>query len=201
MSRRDGWWGVAFVVGLLVVAAMVSLPTAAWSGDRIKAFYAAHRQVIIVQQIAGAFLLVPFLRFALGLDRRSRAEHGWSTRWVLLAGFLFAIAELATNLPPLVLALFDSAPGTAHALTLVEDLADAALFASIAIFSLLVALLEPLWIRVAGMVVSGLTLVRAVASPLGVTGLDAVAPIAFLAFVLTVSVRMLVTAPHRPSPA
>jgi len=61
MSRRDGWCGIAFVIGLLVQGAMVTLPTAAESGERIKAFYDANRQVIIAQQILGILLLVPFL--------------------------------------------------------------------------------------------------------------------------------------------
>jgi hypothetical protein len=89
------------VVGLLVVSAMVSLPTAAQSGERITAFYEAHRQVIIVQQVAGALLLVPFLGFAVALDRRARAHSEGGTRWLLLAGLVFAAAEVATNLPPL----------------------------------------------------------------------------------------------------
>ena len=57
MSRRDGWCGIAFVIQ----GAMVRLPTAAESGERIKAFYDANRQVIIAQQILGILLLVPFL--------------------------------------------------------------------------------------------------------------------------------------------
>jgi hypothetical protein len=180
---------------------MVSLPTAAWSGERIKAFYAAHRQVIIVQQILGAILLVPFLRFAFALDRRARATPGWRTPWILVAGFLFVVAELATNLPPVVLALSDSSPATAHTLTLVEDLGDVALFATIAFFSLCAALAERFWMRVAGVLVAAVTLVRAVGSPLGVTALDAVAPIAFLVFILTLSVRILVTRPVQPASA
>ena len=43
------------------------------------------------------------------------------------------------------------------------------------------------------LVVAALTLGRALASPLGVTALDAAAPIAFLASVLVLSVRLLVT--------
>ena len=54
---------------------MVSLPTAAQSGEDIKAFYVANRQVIIVQQVVGVLLLVPILRFAAALDRRARAQR------------------------------------------------------------------------------------------------------------------------------
>jgi hypothetical protein len=192
VGGRGGWWGLAFVAGLFVVAAMVSLPTAAQSGARITAFYAAHRQVIVVQQVAGAILLVPFLGFAVVLDRRARAQHGGRSRWLIPAGLLLAVAQLATNLPPLALAsLADPTPAAAHALTLAEDLADAALFGAIAAFALAAALAEPPRVRLVGLAVAALTLARAVASPLGVTALDAAAPLAFLAFVLLLSVRLL----------
>jgi cell division protein FtsW (lipid II flippase) len=182
------------VLGLLVVGTMVSLPTAAQSGERIKAFYDANRQVVVVQQLLGVLLLVPFLGFAAALDRRGRAQSGGRARWLLRAGLLFAAAELATNLPPLALAaMSDPSPATAHTLTLAEDLADAALFVSIAFFSLVAALAEPSWVRIVGLVVAALTLVRAFASPLGVTALDAAAPVAFLAFALVLSVRVLAT--------
>src|SRR5438874_1171546 len=122
------------LVGLAVTAAvgaMASLPTAAQSGERIAAFYAAHRQVIIAQQVAGALLIAPILGFAVALDRRARARRGGRTRWLILAGLLLGAAELATNLPPLALAALPApSPATAHTLTLVTDLADVALFAA-----------------------------------------------------------------------
>ena len=191
---RGGWWGVAFVISLFIVAAMVSLPTAAQGGARIAAFYAAHRGVIVAQQVAGALALVPFFGFALALDRRARARPGGPSRWLVAAALLLGVAELATNLPPLLLAaMSDPSPATAHALTLGVDLADAALFGGIAAFSLAAAQAEPPWVRAVGVVVATLAFARGVASPLGITTLDAAAPIAFLAFVLLLSVRLLAT--------
>ena len=52
-SGRGGWWGIVFVVGLFVVGALADLPTAAQSGERIVAFYAAHRPTIVAQQAPG----------------------------------------------------------------------------------------------------------------------------------------------------
>src|SRR5438132_6875046 len=136
LLRSGGWWGIAFVLGLFVDSVMVSLPTAAQSGERITAFYDANRQVIVVQQVVGILLLVPWLGFALTLDRRARAQRRARARWLLLVGLGLAAAELATNLLPLALAaLADTSSATAHTLTLAEDLADAALFASIAVFA------------------------------------------------------------------
>jgi hypothetical protein len=178
---------------------MVSLPTAAQSGETITAFYDANRQEIIAQQVVGILLLVPWLLFARTLDGRARAHHPERARWLLPAALVVAAAELATNLLPLALAATsDPSLATAHTLTLAEDLADAALFASIAVFSFVAALTEPSWVRNVGLAAATVTLVRAFASPLGVTALDAVAPLAFLAFVLVLSVRILVTDLARP---
>ena len=55
----------------------------------------------------------------------------------------------------------------------------------------------PFGLTFVGLLVAAVTLVRAVASPLGVSALDAVAPVAFLAFLLVLSVRMLVIAQVR----
>src|SRR5437016_8072806 len=61
MSRSGGWWGIGFVAAVVITAAMVSLPTAASSGERIRVFYAVHAQLIVVQQILGILALIPFV--------------------------------------------------------------------------------------------------------------------------------------------
>jgi len=179
--RSGGWWGVLFALGLLVAAAMVSLPTAAQSGEEIKAFYGANRQVIIVQQVVDVLLVVPLLGFALSLDRRALALGRGGPRLLILAGLAVATAELVTNVPPLALAaMAEPSPATAHTLTFAEDL-----------FALVVARSERSWVRIIAFVVAGLALVRAFVSPLGVPTFDAAAPIAFLAFVLVLSARVI----------
>ena len=187
-----GWWGVAFACGLLVGAAMVSLPTATQNAEEIKAFYAANRQIIVVQQIVGALALAAFLGLTLTLARHARVRGGGGERPIVLAGIVLAVAEVATNVPPLLLAsTSDPTLGSAHSLTLIEDLSDAALFASIAFFSFATALNNSSWVRIAGLIVAALTLLRAFASPLGVSALDAVAPITFVAYVLVLSIRLI----------
>jgi hypothetical protein len=120
-------------------------------------------------------------------------RSGPGTRWVLIAGCAVAVAELGTNVLPLAITgMPDASPTTTHTLTLVADLADALLFIAIAVFSALAAWTELTWLRLGGFVVGALSLLRAIASPLGATTLDAAAPILFLAFVLLLSVRMLV---------
>jgi hypothetical protein len=192
ITRRGGWWGIAFVLAIVVVAAAVSLPTAASSGEHIRAFYAANAQLITVQQILDILALVPFVGFVVALQRRLGGG-----RWLLAVAALVVAAEVGTNVPPLILTLSNPSAQTAHTLTVVEDLADATLFASIALFAIAVALKTSSWLRALSLIVGVLTLTRAVASPLGVTILDTVAPIAFLALVLAVSIHMLITRPGR----
>ncbi|TME93314.1 MAG: hypothetical protein E6I34_06080 [Chloroflexi bacterium] len=185
-SRAAGGWGIVFVVLLLVSAAMVSVPTAADTGDQIVAFYRAHGQVIVIQQVAGILALGAFIAFGLSLP---------PNRWLRPALWTFVVTEIATNLFPLIIILTNPAAGTAHTLTFIEDLADAVFFLASALFVSMATLGQPVWLRIAAYAVALLVAVRAVASPFGVTALDQVAPIAFVALVLVFSIKLLV----RPS--
>ena len=166
---------------------MVSLPTATETGDRIAAFYAAHRQLIVLQQDIGVVALAAFIAFGLSLP---------PNRWLRLALGAFVVIELATNLVPLVIVVTNPSPETAHSWTFVEDLADAALFISVALFVLAATLTEPTWLRVIAYVVGVACVIRAMASPFGITALDQIAPLIFVAFVLVLSIKLLV----RPAP-
>ena len=184
-SRRfGGWWGTAFVVLLFVSAAMASLPTSADSDAAITAFYRDHASVVVLQQVVGALALAPFVLFALSLE---------PNRWLRPAVFLFVAVELVTNVVPLVIVV---ARDTARPLTLVEDIADAALFLAVALFVAVATLRQPLWLRLTAYLVAALCVIRALASPLHADFLDLVAPLAFIAFVLLMSIREIV----RPAP-
>jgi hypothetical protein len=182
-SRAAGGWGIVFVVLLLVSAAMVSLPTAAEKGDRIAAFYAAHGQLIVLQQIVGLIALAAFIAFALSLQ---------ANRWLRPALLVFVLSELVTNLVPLVIVATRPSADAGHSLTFVEDVADSALFISVALFVSAATLVEPLWLRLGGYLVAAACVFRAVASPFGVTALDQFAPLLFVAFVLVLSVKLLI---------
>jgi len=194
-SRRGGWWGVAFVVTLAVSAGMVSLPTSAQSGAQIAGFYRAHGSVILLQQLLGVLSVVFFLLFAVALGASRR-------RWLLVGTVLVAITELATNVLPVVLALSNPTSDGAYALTVAEDLADAALFASVAVFSVAATIDQVAWVQVTGLVVAALAVIRAAATPFAITALDLVAPLAFIALILILSVRLLIGKPSpRPTAA
>ena len=195
-GRKGALWGVAFVILLFVSAAMVSRPTAAEPGDRIAAFYNAHQQVIVWQQIVGTLALLPFLAFAVALSRRARLD-GQRNRWLMPAAGLVALATVVTSLVPLAMALMPNlSPDLAHQLTVVEDLADSVLFASLAGFVLATSTGAPVWVRALAVLVALASLARAVLSPFGLTELDVAAPLAVLGFVVLLSGRLL----FRPSP-
>src|SRR2546425_1022323 len=183
-SRRGAWWGVAFVATLAVGGAMVTLPTATQSGRTIKAFYAAHTGVILVQQVLGVVTLAFFLAFAMALGARRR-------RALLVGTVMLAISELVTNVVPVILALTNPEPDGAHAWTVIEDFADEALFVSIAVFSAAATVAEVGWVRAVGLVVAAISLLRVVLTLVGVAALDALAPIAFLVLILILGVRVL----------
>jgi hypothetical protein len=195
-GRKGAWWGVAFVILLFVSAAMVSLPIAAEPGDRIAAFYNAHQQVIVWQQIVGTLALLPFLAFAGALSLWARMD-GRRNRWLMPVAGLVALATVVTSLVPLAMALMPNlSPDLAHQLTVVEDLADSVLFASLAGFVLATSTGAPVWVRVLAILVALASLARAVLSPFGLTVLDVAAPLAVLAFVVLLSGRLLFS----PSP-
>ena len=166
---------------------MVSLPTGAETGEKIASFYKTNGSVIVAQQILGMIALAPFVAFALSLS---------SNRWLKPVVAVFVGFELMTNVVPLVIVAASSAP-TAHALTVVEDLADAALFASAAAFAVVATVDDPVWIRAVGIVVALACLARAVAGLLEINALDLVAPLALIGFVLLLSIRRLLPAPRR----
>ena len=187
--RAGGAWGIAFVVLLLGSAAMVSLPTGAETGEKIASFYKTNGSVIVAQQILGMIALAPFVAFAISLN---------SNRWLKPAIAVFVAFELVTNVVPLVIvATSGPSAGTAHTLTVAEDLADAALFASAAAFAVVATVDDPVWIRAVGIVVALACLARAVAGLLEINALDLVAPLALIAFVLLLSIRRLLPAPRR----
>jgi len=182
-SRRGGLWGIAFVVTLFVAGAMVSLPSARRTGREIATFYAAHTGVILVQQVLGVVTLAFFLAFALALGARPR-------RWLLVGTALLAISELVTNIVPVIVALTNPGPDGAHAWTVIEDLADEALFISIAVFSVAATVEEVGWVRLAGLMAATISLLRVVLTLFDVAALDALAPITFLILILILSVRI-----------
>src|SRR5436190_17033166 len=169
---------------------MVSLPTAAQSGDRIAAFYAAHGQVIVIQQVVGAVALAAFVLFALSLR---------PNRWLRPTLLAFIALELVTNIVPLVILVAAGTPGAAHSWTFVEDIADALFSITIALFVAAATLGEPLWVRILGYAVAALNVLRGVGEPLGFTALDAIAPLAFVAFMVIFSAKLLVRPLVRPA--
>jgi hypothetical protein len=190
IGRNGAWWGVAFVILLFVSAAMVSLPTASEGGERIARFYAAHKQLILWQQVVAVLAVLPLLAFAASLSSWARS-NGRPNRWLMPVAWLVALASVVTSLVPLAMVLMANlSPGLAHQLTVVEDIADAALFGSLAAFVVAASTGAPVWVRAPAFLVAIAAVARAIMSPVGVTALDFVAPMAVLVFVVLLAARL-----------
>ena len=105
---------------------------------------------------------------------------------------LLVVIELVTNVVPLVIV---ASPESSRALTSVEDGVDSALFVASALFVIAATLDDPTWVRLAAYMVAAACAIRAAASPFGINFLDQVAPIAFVAVIVLLSVRLLI---HQP---
>ena len=66
-----------------------------------------------------------------------------------------------------------------------------ALFAATAVLVVAGTLAEPVWLRAVAVLVAGTCALRAILAPLGVSALDALAPLAFVALILLLSIRVL----------
>jgi hypothetical protein len=103
------------------------------------------------------------------------------------------LANLGTFVPPLWLALVSHPSARlARTLTRAADLTDAALFAAIAVFAFVVFLaVQAPWLRGCASPSRSWRLCGQWPAPLAVATFDTVAPLAFLALVLLLSVLML----------
>ena len=190
-GRRAGWLGIVFVVLLLLQAGMADIPTLDTPIDRIQHFYAQHGGIIVTAQIIGVIAAIVFLMFAWALAPGVNPGSEPAASRLRVAAALVALASVVTAIPPLWLAL-SSAPSdsTAHALTRAADLTDAVLFGVVGLFAL--ELLRDTaigWLKILSLVVAGLSLVRAVIGPFGISFLDSAAPLAFVVLILAASIE------------
>jgi hypothetical protein len=187
-GRATAYWGVAFVLLLLLSAGMVTVPGAdrgvAFVGD----FYEANRTVIVLAQAIGLVAAVAFLPFARGLQRQS-----WVGRrpWVFVFGAAVSVAAVLAAVPPLLLCVVASTAGsgTLDALATASDRVDVVLFATISAFAVAVAVaVDTTWVRALSAIVALTTAVRGLFSLTGQEPLELVAPMAFLVLVVSLAI-------------
>jgi hypothetical protein len=185
-GRAAGWWGLAFVVLLLVSAGMATTPGRATPEPVARAFYLEHRGVVAVAQVVGLLAAAAFLPLAVGLQRQSPERRGLAA-----AGFSIAGAAVLTALPVLtLLAVARTAEaGLLRGLLVASDLADVVLFAAIALFAVTVALAaRARWVMALGLLVAALSAARGILLVAGSSRLEATAPLAFLVLVSLLSI-------------
>ncbi|HEY3263474.1 MAG TPA: hypothetical protein VGJ95_24910 [Pseudonocardiaceae bacterium] len=199
VQRRAGWWGIAFVVGVFIAAAVVSLPASSATPARIAAFYQQHAAAVIVTQLVGLAAAVAFVMF-LRTVLAGELTGATGQRMLWATGGLVVVGQLLTAAPVLALALLRSAePVTWTRLTELSELADDVLFVAIALFCAELAwAATQLWLRIFAGAVAALALGRGVDTSFGASVLDPLAPSAFLLLMLVISIRVLA---RRPAPA
>jgi hypothetical protein len=195
-QASGGWWGVSFVVLLLMAQAAVSLPRTTHPDSFIAAYYADHRAVIAVDQVVQLFCsyllwrwLGAFLATSAGATRMSSAGRGR----IRVAGSAVVAASVLTCVAVLALALVPS-PGDRAVRLLADatDWTDVLLFLTIAGLGVACAQAgHPTWLRASGVLLALVAAAHALLSVLGSTALGVVAPLTFLVFVLAVSVWMI----------
>jgi hypothetical protein len=207
--NRHGWWGVGFVVLLLVSESAVALPEASRSSSAIAAYYEQHPVAVTFAQLGRLVASYFFFRFSVALYRGSadrQEDPGASARLVSVAGVGIVAASVVTTVPALVLALVLSLPlslplRATRAMASAGDLTDVLLFVAIAVFAMAVGTSpHPRLVRVFGLVLSLLAAGRAALGLAHVSSLDAIAPVAFGAFVLVLSIRLMRMPGPRPTP-
>jgi len=190
-GRRAGWPGIAFVVLLLLQAGMADIPTLDTPIARIQRFYANHGGIIVVAQVIAVVASVLFLLFVWTVA--VQLASGSAIARLRASGALVAASSVATAVPPLLLALANApSASTAHAFTRAADVTDAILFAAIALFaSELARDVASGWLRAGALVVAVVAVAQLILGLAEITVLHVVAPLAFLALVLLLSVEAL----------
>ena len=182
-GRSTAFWGVAFVLLLLLSAGMVTVPGRDHEVSFVRDFYETNRTVIIIAQVIGLAAAAAFLPFAARLQRQD-----WVGRapWVFVCGAAVTASAVLTAVPPLVLAGVVAGAGssTISALATVSDLVDVVLFAITAFATSVAMAVDTTWMRGLAAIVALLTASRAVLLLPGSAALELVAPLAFIVLVL-----------------
>jgi hypothetical protein len=186
MARRAlTWWGIGFLVALLLSAGMASVPTGDDPVRVVRSFYVDHAGVVIVAQLIGLVAAAAFLMFSRQLASTAPDADRPGLWWT---GAAVAAAAFLTALPPLWLSFIASGASapTLHGLARASDATDVLLFTTIAAFAAMVARASSSWLRPVAALVGLISLARAVLLATGQSALEAVAPVAFLALVALV---------------
>jgi hypothetical protein len=186
-SRSTAYWGIAFVLLLLVSAGMVTVPGEQDGVALVRDFYRDNSAIIVSAQVIGLAAAAAFLVFARGLQR---SEWVGASPWVLVSGTMVSGAAVLTAVPPLVLSVGGRSADddVVSSMALASDLTDVALFAAIAVFGTAITVAaQGTWVRSVSAIVALLSGLRAALLWAGNQALEVVAPMAFIVLVLCLS--------------
>ena len=183
-GRSTAYWGIAFVLLLLVSAGMVTVPGEQDGVAFVRDFYRENSAIIVTAQVIGLAAAVVFLGFARGLQH---SDWVGAAPWVLVSGVAVAGAAVLTAVPPLVLTQVarTAEDDNVSSLARASDLTDVALFIAIAVFALAVTVaVKSTWVRSISAVVALLSGLRSALLLTGSEALEVAAPMAFIVLVL-----------------
>ena len=186
-GRSTAYWGLAFVLLLLVSAGMVTVPGESNGVAFVRSFYEDNRSVIVVAQVIGLVAAVVFLVFARGLQQRDWVGYA---PWVFVCGSGVTVAAVLAGVPPLLLCVLarSGAANTISTLATASDLVDVVLFTAIAVFAVSVTVaVESTWLRAVAVVVAVMGGVRAVVLLTGGGALEVAGPLGFIVLILCLS--------------
>jgi hypothetical protein len=185
-----GWWFIAFTVLVFIGAAVVSLPASDQPPEVIHPFYSTHRVSITITQVAGlaaAAVLIVVITALL--------------RWVgggpllVVTGMLVVLANVGTTVPVLWLA-YGTAGTATTSLARWGDWTDDILFLVIGLFAAVLSTVAPgRVLRIVCLLTAVLCTVRGIGGALGLTALNVVAPVTFLAMMVWLGVARLRAGP------
>jgi hypothetical protein len=188
LSALQRWSGVAFVALAFLSSAAVSLPLSTDPPARIEALYDTHRNAYVIAQVAGLIGVVMLGIFLRAMQKRAET----SSRAVTVGGVLTAAAAVATNISVLVLCFATLSPDGISRAAQATDITDDLLFAAFGLLALAMAGTKlPHWLRGFAGLAALLCFVRAADAWLSIPGMAALAPIAVLAVLLIVAIRLL----------
>lgn len=190
-GQRRGWWGIAFVVINLICQGAVALPETNHTTSFISAYYSAHRAAITLTQLCELLITVFLWRWVLALgtsqrDRRAHQNLCWCS-WAIVG------SSLLTTAPVLALALLpNQSEHLTRRLATWTDLSDVVLFVVVAAIGLVCAGARfPNWVRISGVLLAALAATRIALYFMHSSALDNWAALAFMAFIVATSIRLL----------
>jgi hypothetical protein len=188
---RQGWWGIAFVLLNLICQGALALPETTHTTSFIAAYYKAHRAALTLTQLGELSITVLIWRWVLALgasqhEQGIRQKLGWCSWAIIGSSHLTTAPVLALTWLP------DQSEHLTRGLATWTDVSDVVLFVVVASVGLICTGTSfPGWMRISGLILTLLSIGRVALYFVHSKALDNWAALAFMAFIVATSIRLL----------